>query len=257
MAPTRREFLKIIVLSAAGLACQAACPALARAEAVKTGKDAFPSPLKAKRWGMVVYAERCPHDCTDCVAACHRVHNVPDFGNPKDEIKWIDLQPPEKIFPEQSNSYSRMRKDPLLPVLCNHCDNPPCVRVCPTQATFKREDGITMMDFHRCIGCRYCMAGCPYGARSFNFRDPRDYIKTELNTAFPTRERGVVEKCNFCEERLALGQAPACVGACPDKALVFGDLNDPASGPSRLLADRFAIRRRAELGTGPQVYYIV
>jgi len=132
------------------------------------------------------------------------------------------------VFPGQSDDFNtqNLLGKPFV-ALCNHCTNPPCVRVCPTKATFKRaEDGIVMMDFHRCIGCRYCMAGCPYGARSFNFRDPRPYIKTELNMKFPTRERGVVEKCNFCAERLADGLLPACVEACKAGALSFGDLAD-------------------------------
>jgi [DsrC]-trisulfide reductase subunit O len=113
-----------------------------------------------------------------------------------------------------------------------------------------------MMDFHRCIGCRYCMAACPFGSRSFNFRDPRPYLK-ETNMTYPTRERGVVEKCNFCEERLAVGQLPACVVACKVGALVFGDLEDPKSEVRKVLSSNFSIRRRTELGTQPNVYYIL
>ena len=151
-------------------------------------------------------------------------HNVPDIGTQKEEIKWIWDEKYENVFPGQESGMEpeEIREKSFM-VLCNHCTNAPCTRVCPTKATFKSADGITLMDFHRCIGCRYCMAGCPYGARSFNFRDPRPYIKTELNTEFPTRERGVVEKCNFCEERLAAGKIPACVEACKCKALSFGD----------------------------------
>jgi [DsrC]-trisulfide reductase subunit O len=140
--------------------------------------------------------------------------------------------------------------------MCNHCTNPPCVRVCPTKATFKRADGIVMMDMHRCIGCRFCMAGCPFGARSFNFREPLPYIKAE-NPDYPRRERGVVEKCTFCTERLAVGKLPACVEACKVGALTFGDLEDHNSPVRKLLASRFTIRRKPELGTGPNVYYIV
>jgi len=141
-------------------------------------------------------------------------------------------------------------------VLCNHCDNPPCVRVCPTQATWKRDDGIVMMDWHRCIGCRYCVVGCPYGSRSFNWRNPRPFVK-ELNPEFPTRTKGVVEKCTLCEERLAAGLAPACVEACKVKALTFGNLADPESDVRKLLATRYAIRRKPELGTHPELYYLV
>ena len=143
-----------------------------------------------------------------------------------------------------------------IPVFCNHCANPPCVRVCPTKATFKRPDGIVMMDYHRCIGCRLCMAACPYGARSMNYRDPRPFI-AKINSDFPTRTKGVVEKCNFCEERLAKGQLPACVLACKQKAIVFGDIDDPQSDIRKLIEKRFNLRRRAHLGTAPQIYYIL
>ena len=113
-----------------------------------------------------------------------------------------------------------------------------------------------MMDWHRCIGCRYCILACPYGARSFNWRDPRPHIK-ETNPDYPTRMRGVVEKCTFCEERLARGELPACVTACDKGALAFGDLEDPHSEVRKLLEDRFSIRRRAGLGTQPEVFYLV
>jgi molybdopterin-containing oxidoreductase family iron-sulfur binding subunit len=142
--------------------------------------------------------------------------------------------------------------------MCNHCERPSCVRVCPTQATWKRKDGIVMMDQHRCIGCRYCMAACPYGSRSFNFVDPRPTLqKSGINPGYPTRTRGVVEKCSFCAERLARGKLPACVEACPVKALVFGDLNDPESEVARLLEEKYTIRRKPGLGTNPHVFYLV
>lgn len=254
MAPSRRDFLKIIFVSSVVLMC----PALARLGAAKGGDITCRAlALKAKRWGMVVDTDNCRSDCTDCIAACHSVHNVPEFGNPKDEIQWIGLKPQEKIFPAEANAYSQAAlKERPLPVLCNHCDNPACVRVCPTKATFKRADGIVMMDYHRCIGCRFCMAACPYGARSMNYRDPRPFI-AKVNPNFPTRCKGVVEKCNFCEERLAKGTLPACVEACREKALVFGDLDDPGSAPRRLLKERLPIRRRPELGTNPQIYYLL
>ena len=142
-------------------------------------------------------------------------------------------------------------------MLCNHCQNPPCVKVCPTQATWKREeDGVVMMDWHRCIGCRYCMVACPYGARSFNWKDPRPLLK-KIRAEFPTRSKGVVEKCTFCEERLAQGKRPACVAACPGKAMTFGDIGNAKSGVRKLLASRFSIVRKPELGTGPRIYYLL
>jgi len=143
-----------------------------------------------------------------------------------------------------------------IPLLCNHCENPPCVNVCPTQATWKREDGIVMMDWHRCIGCRYCIAACPYGSRSFNWRDPRPAV-AEINKTFPTRMKGVVEKCTFCDERIARGQIPACIEVCDVGAMHFGNLNDPKSEIRDILLNNFSIRRKPELTTGPEVYYIV
>jgi molybdopterin-containing oxidoreductase family iron-sulfur binding subunit len=209
---------------------------------------------------MIIDMKKCKEDCQDCLKACHQVHNVPDLGNPKDEVKWIWKEPYEKAFPGDETVYMQEYIDQTLKgsqfiTLCNHCDNPPCVRVCPTKATWKREDGIVMMDYHRCIGCRFCMAGCPYGSRSLNWRDPRPFIK-EINKEFPTRERGVVEKCNFCSERLAKGLIPACVEACKEKALVFGDLEDANSELRGLLRAHHTIRRKPQLGTMPQIYYI-
>jgi molybdopterin-containing oxidoreductase family iron-sulfur binding subunit len=113
-----------------------------------------------------------------------------------------------------------------------------------------------MMDWHRCIGCRYCVAACPYGSRSFNWSDPRPHIG-QLNGDYPTRTKGVVEKCTFCDERLARGRPPACVEACPEKALVFGDMADPNSEVRRLVRDELTFRRKPELGTEPQVFYLL
>ena len=253
MKTSRRTFLKIAGTSLLVLGAE---PALE----VFAGKEVYqpdPKALQGKRWAMAVIGKKCPPDCRDCITACHATHNVPDFGNPKDEIKWIWTEPTGHVFPSQENHYlGEAAAKRSLVVLCNHCENPPCVRVCPTKATFKRQDGIVMMDYHRCIGCRFCMAGCPYGARSMNFRDPRPFIK-KINADFPTRTKGVVEKCNFCAERLAAGLLPACVEACKEKALVFGDLANPQAAIHVLLKNQFTIRRRPELGTQPQVYYIM
>jgi len=242
----RRQFLRI-----AGAAGLAACAPV----------RLFANPAgSGKRLAMIVDLRKCREkkDCTLCISACHKAHNVPDFGNSKDEIKWIWKEPFENAFPEQNHDFqaAQLRNGPAL-LLCNHCDAPPCVSVCPTQATWKREaDGVVMMDYHRCIGCRYCMAACPYGSRSFNWRDPRPFIR-EITADFPTRARGVVEKCNFCEERLAKGQPPACVKACPVNAMVFGDLRDPGSQIRQLLMANYSLQRKPSLGTRPQVFYIV
>jgi molybdopterin-containing oxidoreductase family iron-sulfur binding subunit len=204
-----------------------------------------------------------------CIEACNKVHNVPSLDNPlnpKDkvspedkvrwEVKWIWTEHYHNAFPGTEYPYLTDKVGHLnFLLLCNHCENPPCVRVCPTKATYRRPDGIVMMDMHRCIGCRFCMAGCPFGARSFNWRDPRPFIK-DVFQEYPTREAGVVEKCTFCEERLARGQLPACVVAA-NGALIFGDLTDEKSKAREALKTNFTIRRKPFLGTNPQVYYIV
>jgi molybdopterin-containing oxidoreductase family iron-sulfur binding subunit len=196
-------------------------------------------------------------DLEPLIEACHSIHNVPKLENKHHEIKWIWETEYKHAFPGIATGFvaDSVKHRPFM-VLCNHCENPPCVRACPTKATFKREsDGIILMDFHRCIGCRFCMAACPYGSRSFNFRDPRPFI-AKTNKAFPTRMKGVVEKCNFCAERLAVGKLPACVEVS-DGALAFGDLYDPESEVRQLIKENYTIRRKQTLGTEPSVYYIV
>ena len=198
-------------------------------------------------------------------AVCHKIHNVPNWpkADPTkkaDEVKWIWSTGYHNAFPEQAHDWapSWLHKDVL--VLCNHCDNPPCVRACPTQATFQRADGIVAMDYHRCIGCRFCVSACPYGARSLNFWDPRVALGDNIDPDFPTRTKGVVEKCNLCAERLARGaELPSCVEVSGG-AVLFGDLN--GSSPRDLalkevLATRFSVRRKPNLGTQPMVFYLV
>jgi Fe-S-cluster-containing dehydrogenase component len=223
------------------------------------GTEATPTGV---RLGMLIDMRKLygrPDLLDKAAAACHKVHNVPHIDNKKNEIKWIWHAPFENVFLEHSSYHeSKITRDNDYLTLCNHCNEPPCVRVCPTKATFRDEKtGIVAMDFHRCIGCRFCMMGCPYGARSFNWMDPRPYI-TEYNPDFPTRMRGVVEKCNFCGERLALGQEPACVEAVKEVgAMVFGDLNDPNSEIRQILDQEHTIQRKPSLGTKPSVFYIV
>ncbi len=262
MGIKRRDFLKIAGFSAlAGIGGASGLTLFNNGVLEASQYIDDPKGLKGKRWALAINMQKFKtlEDYQKVMAACHTIHNVPDIKNPKDEIKWIWPESYENTFPTQeyANPYIQdsLKKKPFL-VLCNHCDNPPCVRVCPTKATFKRKsDGIVMMDMHRCIGCRFCMAGCPYGARSFNWIDPRPFIK-KVNPEFPARMKGVVEKCTFCYERIAVGLKPACVEAS-NGGIIFGDLNDPNSDVRKVLASHYSIRRKPELGTLPCVFYII
>ncbi|NCD24505.1 MAG: 4Fe-4S dicluster domain-containing protein [Deltaproteobacteria bacterium] len=264
MNTMRRNFLKVAAVAALGWGVRPASKLFASGGAEPSEGVLFasrhtvhagPNALKARRWAMVIDTTKLTKEVVEkVVQTCHAIHNVPSIpGN--QNIKWIWETRMDHLFLEDFNEYQPADSAQAALALCNHCDNPPCVRVCPTKATFQREDGIVMMDFHRCIGCRYCMAGCPYGSRSFNFMDPRKHL-AQTNADFPTRTKGVVEKCEFCAERLAEGKLPACVEVS-EGAMVFGDLADPESEVRKLLAERFSIRRSPTLGTKPCVYYLV
>ena len=257
MNHTRRNFLKFMGVAAAGLCAASAGSALAVSGAGSKIKDAA-NAANAKRWAMVIDTKKCgTKEAIEVLAkACHSVHNVPTIPG-KQDVKWIWAAGYEQAFDQMNNYMDEGLEKRQFPILCNHCTNAPCVRVCPTKATYKRPDGIVAMDYHRCIGCRYCMAGCPFGARSFNFMEPRKHLDlTTLNKEFPTRMRGVVEKCNYCVERLAHGKQPACAEVS-NGAVVFGDLSDPNSEVRKLLREHYTIRRKPSLGTEPSVYYII
>jgi molybdopterin-containing oxidoreductase family iron-sulfur binding subunit len=271
MEVDRRAFLKIAGLSGLlALGGTAAFKLFAPGE-VDAAMEAVPL-TEAKQWAMVVDMQKCwakqkEGECKDCILACDYVHNVPRYGDPKDAIKWIFEEPYEDTFPEQQREFAdeNLKKLPFL-LLCNHCTNPPCCRVCPTKATWKREkDGIVMQDLHRCIGCRFCMAACPYGSRSLNWVDPLVEMKDRdprfpYNPDYPVRSKGVVEKCTFCDQRVDRGMTPACVVACKKKnvnALTFGDLTDKDSNVRKLIRENYTIVRKPQLGTGPNVFYIM
>jgi len=261
MPNSRRHFLKFAGLSMIGLTATPVLNAYASGHEFvpEYTTEKGPDALTAKHWGMVIDTRRFESeaDVEPIVEACNKAHNIPVYAEKRHEIKWIWPTEYKHAFPDSGSGLhsERIEHAPIL-VLCNHCENPPCVRACPTQATFKRaSDGIVMMDFHRCIGCRFCMAACPFGSRSFNFRDPKQFIP-EINPKYPRRTKGVVEKCNFCAERLAVGKLPACVEAS-DGAIAFGDLADPHSEVRELIRTNYTIRRKQNLGTEPSVYYIV
>ena len=224
------------------------------------------------RWGMVIDLDKCV-GCQACTVACKAENNVP-YGSPEGQKKGRDFFW-NKMIAATSGVYPSVKTE-LIPMPCMHCDNAPCVTVCPAKATYRREDGIIVQDFRRCIGCKYCIVACPYGARNFNIKeqeeeeyfrhDPPPDRKSWGPWPFPTRTHGVVEKCTFCFHRIDQGLkegkkigtevVPACVEACPSGARIFGDLDDPESNVSRTLASRDSIRLREELSTQPKVYYL-
>ncbi|MFC1493249.1 sulfate reduction electron transfer complex DsrMKJOP subunit DsrO, partial [candidate division KSB1 bacterium] len=164
------------------------------------------------------------------------------------DIHWI-----RKIRLENTVGSTTTEKSVIL--LCNHCENPPCAQVCPVQATYKREDGIVIVDHHRCIGCRYCMIACPYNARYFNFKDKEEWDNEER----PKRSHGVAEACNLCAHRLDVGEMPACVEACSNVgagAIMVGDLNDQFSNVAKIVMAGAVKRLKEDLGTEPKVYYM-
>ncbi len=272
MKNSRRSFLKVAGISALGIGVAPAVQAVTSSHSAPVAEiTKNPEALSAHRWGMVIDTRKINDEIAEkIVEVCHKTHNVPDFNHTPDpekfpnvrpvkhmqEIKWIWPEKFHYAFPDKEDEFLAEKYHHLpFMVTCNHCKNAPCVQACPTQATFKREDGIVIMDFHRCIGCRFCMAACPFGARSFNFRDPRPFV-AEIVPGFPTRSKGVVEKCNLCAERLAKGQKPACQEVS-EGAITVGDLEDPASDVRHLLNENYTIRRKQELGTEPSVYYIM
>lgn len=205
-------------------------------------------------WGMVIDLERCI-GCEYCMRACSATNDV------NTDKPW-NIVVPEKTTGGHTFYFSRP---------CLHCQNAPCVEVCPVAATYHREDGIIIMDYDRCIGCRYCEVACPYDARKFNWEtrtDVNPYIPTWGTAEVERRPRGVVEKCTFCIHRIDKGlekglvpgehreATPACVNVCPVSARIFGDLKDPESNVSQRIANNSTIRLREELGTEPSVYYI-
>jgi len=190
-----------------------------------SGAAAANEPAQKKRYGMLIDTRRC-FGVHACSVACKAENGVP-LGQTRSWVEYIE----KGTYPNVSRSF--------LPRLCNHCEKPNCVSVCPTGATWKRaEDGIVVVDADICIGCKYCVQACPYDAR------------------YPNPTTGAVDKCDFCFHRVAQGLEPACVEACPSRARVFGDLSDPESEISRTIATNPVTVLRPEKGTEPNVYYI-
>jgi Fe-S-cluster-containing dehydrogenase component len=208
--------------------------------------------VPGRRWIMVIDLAKCD-GCGKCITACSKMHFIPPD---RQWIKVLRMQESEKTAPY------------FFPQPCYQCDNPPCTKVCPVDATFKRTDGVVLIDNDRCIGCRFCMAACPYGARSFNWSEPHDPPEAVEQGYSPEhgypRKIGTVEKCDFCPDMAEMGMLPACTSSCPMGAIYYGDENEDAvtnaQGEthrlSKLLLDRSGYRHMEELGTEPRVYYL-
>ena len=196
---------------------------------------------KLQRWGMLVDTTKCSSGCDKCVSACATENGINEkVADPRQAAQWI-----RKIeVKNPKNGYQHS-----LPMMCQHCAEPPCVDVCPTGASMKRADGIVLVDRHICIGCRYCMMACPYKARSFVHQP-----LTQQNPEVP-RGLGCVESCTFCVHRVDKGLKPACVEACPEGAMLFGDLEDPNSDIARRIAQTATTQVRADLKLNTGVRY--
>lgn len=253
---SRRQFLQLSAITA-GMGVLAGCGVQQNPKAIGGGHYAKTSNgTRGKNWGMLIDSSKITKDdIMRMQAVCHKAHNVPDINDPKSEIKWIWAEPFEALFGSEAGHVSEKWAEVPITTLCNQCRHPVCAKVCPTQATYANDEGIIIQDMHRCIGCRNCMAACPYGSRSFNFMDPRPYIK-EINPHYPTRMKGVVEKCDFCVERLNKGEMPLCVEAS-NGAILFGDLDDPNSEIAQKLGEVMSIQRHPSFGTDPKVFYQV
>ena len=199
--------------------------------------------------GIAINLDRCI-GCHTCANACKMQNNVP-MGMLWNRV----LTEGCDVVDGALGEYPNLTRT-YLPIACQHCENPACLKVCPTGATYKDEVGRVEIDYDKCIGCRMCMAACPYNARVFNWEEPRrdpDFNYGDKDV--PVRPKGVAEKCTMCKERTDRGEEPMCVRCCLSKARVFGDLDDPDSEISRILRERRSTRLLEEKGTEPQIYY--
>jgi len=221
------------------------------------------------RWGMVIDLDKCT-GCGACVTACKQENNIPQVSPEQAEegraMSWMDIVVEvEGEFPDVKVKY--------MPRPCMHCDKPPCTKVCPVHATYLSEDGVVAQIYPRCIGCRYCMAACPYTVKYFNWYEPEwpEGMEKAHNPDVSLRPSGVVEKCTFCSHRIQKGSeqaategrdlldsdvVPACGESCPADAIYFGDFDNPNSLVAELAKNERAFRLQEDLGTEPKVYYL-
>jgi len=234
----RRQFLAI---GAGAAACLTIAPGVLLFTPAHSRSPAEPVTGKV-RWGLLIDTNKCTTDCEACVAACNEENGLSGKVT-ETAAQWI-----RKIDLKDSRTGRRVS----LPMMCQHCAEPPCVDVCPTGASFKRADGIVLVDKHICIGCRYCMMACPYKARSLvheNLTDQKPDVP---------RGKGTVESCTLCVHRVDRGETPACVEACGAAghgAIVFGDLNDPMSEIAKRIAQYQTTQVRADFGLNTGVRY--
>lgn len=261
-AMARRGLLQVLGVAAAGVTVDQALAKLAPVERAlaatperAAGAERGAATQRRKRYVMVIDLQKCVA-CDACTFACKQENHTPPgvYYN--------------VVLKEEVGAYPNV-KVRYLPRPCMQCGKPPCVDVCPVGATYKRaEDGIVAIDYDKCIGCRYCMTACPYGARSFDFGEnyhpgQNEFERTPSYEYGRKTERkagrspiGNVRKCHFCLHRLERGEEPACVQTCMSKARIFGDLSDPDSEVAKLLTRRRSFRLKEELGTDPSVYYL-
>lgn len=234
---SRRDFLR----SGAGVATATLAPGVTLI--AFGGSPAEARADAGKRWGLLIDANKCASDCSACVTACSTENGWKGNGNAETDAQWI-----RKI----TLNNTATGREVTMPMMCQHCEEPPCVDVCPTGASFKREDGIVLVDKHTCIGCRYCMMACPFKARSF-VHEPVNNQKSHA-----PRGQGTVESCTLCVHRVDKGGTPACVEACAETghgAIIFGDLKDPQSDIAQQLATYQSVALRPDLDLNPGVRY--
>ncbi len=204
-------------------------------------------------YGMAIDTKRCV-GCSACTIACKMANNIPN------DIFWTRVLTDGGDVPDTpAGEFPRVRMR-YITVGCQHCENPACVKVCPVGATYQDPDtGVVRQDYDKCIGCRMCMAACPYtGVRSFNWEEPRYQTPYAIGDAdAPAHQKHVVEKCTFCYQRITKDEVPSCMDLCPARARHWGDLDDPTSEVSQVIAAREYMQLLPEKGTKPSVYYLV
>ena len=239
----RRGFMTFAAAGVAGILIAPGVRLVEIAQAAPVPGKASPGASSKVRWGMLIDSTQCASGCTDCVTACNTENGL------SGGTKSTDSQGIRKIEIKEL----RTGNTQSLPMLCQHCAEPPCVDVCPTGASFKRADGIVLVDKHICIGCRYCMMACPYKARSF-VHSPQTDQKPDV-----PRGMGTVEGCTMCVHKVDKGEMPACVTACASaghEAILFGDLNNPESEISKRIATYPSRQIREDLNLDTGVRYL-